>query len=248
MSGTLVVRETPEALAGHVAEWLIGRVAGQAGTARIALSGGSTPKLLFAKLSSHECSARIPWARVHLYWGDERFVPYDHPDSNYGMTRAALLDKVAVPEANVHPMPTDGVPADAAARYERLLQQAYGAAVLEPSRPLFDVVFLGLGEDGHTASLIPGQPVLDERTRWVAPVEHGRKEVRLTLTYPVLESSRAVAFLVTGAGKAAILREVRSGRSDVPAARLKPSGELIWFVDRAAAGTDQSERGVPPDT
>jgi len=239
MGGKLVVCADPQELAGHVAAWLVERIAEQPGAMRIALSGGSTPKLLFARLASDEWRDRIPWQRVQLYWGDERFVPYDHPDSNYGAARAILLAHVPVPEANVHPMPTDGEPHDAAARYERLLQRDYGAAALDPARPLFDVQFLGLGEDGHTASLIPGQPVLEERSRWVAAVEHGRKEVRLTLTYPALDSSRAVAFLVTGAAKAAILAEVRSGNSDAPAARVRPVGELIWFADRAAAATSR---------
>ena len=234
MRGRLVVCADPQQLASHVAEWLLARIDERPGAVRIALSGGSTPKLLFARLAG--VGDRVPWDRVQLYWGDERFVPYEHPDSNYGMTRAILLDKISLPAGNVHPMPVDGSPAEAAALYERLLQQQYGGAALDPARPLFDVMFLGLGDDGHTASLIPGQPVLEERRHWVAAVEHGREEVRLTLTYPALESSRTMAFLVAGAGKAAILREVRAGGSTVPAARLRPQGELIWFADRAAAG------------
>ena len=116
------------------------------------------------------------------------------------------------------------------------LQEAYGAVTLDPGRPLFDVTLLGLGSDGHTASLLPGEPVLEERWRWVAVVSHGRSETRITMTYPVIESSRRVAFLVAGSEKAAILREIRSGDSQAPAARLRPRGELLWFVDRAAAG------------
>jgi 6-phosphogluconolactonase len=147
-----------------------------------------------------------------------------------------MLDRAPVPPKNVHPVPTDGKPDDAARRYERTLQDAYGAAVLDPSRPLFDLTLLGLGADGHTASLLPGEPVLEERTRWVAAVAHGRPEVRITMTYPVIDSSRRVAFLVTGRKKTAILRAIRAGDSQAPAARVRPSGELIWFVDRAAAG------------
>src|SRR5216684_2790611 len=120
--------------------------------------------------------------------------------------------------------------------YERTLQMAYGAAVLDPARPLFDITLLGLGPDGHTASLLPGEPVLEERQRWVAAVSHGRPEVRITMTYPVIESSRQVAFLVAGKEKAAIFKAIRAGGSDVPAARVNPVGELVWFVDRAAAG------------
>ena len=236
MTGKMVVCADPQDLAKRVAEWLIERIGENPGKVRIALSGGSTPKQLFQLLATDEYSKRVPWRRVHLFWGDERFVPPDDPDSNYGMTRATLLSKVPLPETNIHPIPTDGTLDDAATRYERLLQDEYGATVLDPARPLFDVTFLGLGEDGHTASLIPGEPVLQERRRWVAAVAHGRPEVRITLTYPALESSRFVAFLVAGAGKAKILKASHSGEADVPAARLKPHGEAIWFADRAAAG------------
>jgi 6-phosphogluconolactonase len=147
-----------------------------------------------------------------------------------------MLAKAPVPPENIHPVPADGGPEDAALRYERTLQEAYGATALDPARPLFDVMLLGLGPDGHTASLLPGDPVLEERKRWVAAVAHGRPEVRITMTYPVLESSRRVAFLVAGRDKAAMLRTIRAGDSQVPAARVRPLGELIWFVDRAAAG------------
>jgi 6-phosphogluconolactonase len=134
------------------------------------------------------------------------------------------------------PVPADGTPDDAASRYEATLQAAYGATVLDPARPLFDITLLGLGADGHTASLLPGEPVLQERKRWVAAVSHGRPEVRITMTYPAIESSRRVAFLVAGQEKASIFRAIRTGGSQVPAARVRPVGELIWFVDRAAAG------------
>jgi 6-phosphogluconolactonase len=147
-----------------------------------------------------------------------------------------MLARAPVPPGNIHPVPTDGTPEDAALRYERILQDSYGAATLDPARPLFDLTLLGLGADGHTASLLPGDPVLEERKRWVAVVAHGRPEVRLTMTYPVIESSRRVAFLVAGREKAPVLRAIRSGATDMPAARLRPVGELIWFVDRAAAG------------
>src|SRR4029077_9981190 len=121
------------------------------------------------------------------------------------------------PPENVHPIPTDGTPEDAARRYERTLQEAYGAATLDPQRPLFDITLLGLGPDGHTASLLPGEPVLQERRRWVAAVAHGRPEVRITMTYPAIESSRYVAFLLAGKEKAAMFKDIRSGNSQVPA-------------------------------
>ena len=236
MNGAMVVCADPQDLAKRVADWLIERIGEHPGKVRIALCGGETPKTFYELLATEEYSKRIPWRRVHLFWGDERFVPHDDPKSNYRMTREALVSKVPLPETNVHPIPIDGTPEDAAARYERLLQDEYGAMAFDPARPLFDVNFLGLGENGHTASLMPGQPVLGERRRWVAPLPHGAPEARITLTYPALESSRFVAFLVSGAKKAEVLKAVRSGPSDLPAARLKPHGELLWFVDRAAAG------------
>jgi 6-phosphogluconolactonase len=226
----------PAALARHVAEWMTAAALATKGAFRVSLSGGSTPKTLYALLASDEIRGRFPWARVSWYWGDERFVPYDHPESNYRMTREAMLAKAPVPPENIHPVPADGTPEQAASRYERTLQAAYGGAVLDPARPLFDITLLGLGSDGHTASLLPEDPVLRERKRWVAAVSHGRPEVRITMTYPVIESSRQVAFLVAGKEKATIFSAIRAGGSQVPAARVNPVGELIWFVDRAAAG------------
>jgi 6-phosphogluconolactonase len=226
----------PAALAHHVAEWMTAAALAAEGTFRVSLSGGSTPKALYTLLASDPFRGRFPWARVSWYWGDERFVPHDHPDSNYRMTRDAMLAKAPVPSGNIHPVPADGTPDDAAARYERILQAAYGGTVLDPARPLFDITLLGLGADGHTASLLPGDAVLEERNRWVAAVSHGRPEVRITMTYPAIESSRRVAFLVAGKEKAAILKAILAGGSQVPAARVSPVGELIWFVDRAAAG------------
>jgi len=234
--GRLEILPSPLALARYAAEWLTTAALAADGPFRVSLSGGSTPRALYALLASDEFRGRVPWGRVSWYWGDERFVPPDDPDSNYRMVRDAMLAKVPVPPDNVHPIPTDGTPDDAARRYERTLQEAYGATSLDPARPLFDVMLLGLGADGHTASLLPGEPVLEERRRWVAAVAHGRPEARITLTYPAIESSRRVAFLVTGPEKAPILRAIRAGDSRVPAARVRPVGELVWLVDRAAAG------------
>src|SRR5215472_2091348 len=238
--GRIEILPDPLALAHHVAEWMTQAALAAQGSFRVSLSGGSTPKTLYELLASDEFRDRFPWQQVSWYWGDERFVPYDHPDSNYRMTREAMLAKVSVPPENIFPIPTDGEPEDAARRYERSLREAYGAPTLDPSRPLFDIVLLGMGPDGHTASLLPGDKLLDERKRWVAAVAHGRPEVRITLTYPAIESSRHVAFLVEGATKAATLGAIRAGGSQVPAARVHPLGELIWFADRAAAAEVRS--------
>jgi len=238
MIGHIETFADPTALARHVAEWMTDAALAANGVFRVSLSGGSTPKALYTLLASEGFRQQFPWQRVTWYWGDERFVSYDHPESNYRMTREAMLAKVPIPSENIHPVPADGTPEEAAWRYEQTLQRAYGATMLDALRPLFDITLLGLGTDGHTASLLPGEPVLQERKRWVAAVSHGRPEVRITMTYPAIESSRRVAFLVAGREKAAIFRAIRAGGSQVPAARVRPVGELIWFVDQAAAAED----------
>jgi 6-phosphogluconolactonase len=234
--GKVVVFPDAEALACGAAIWLKERLAPLQGRIAIALSGGSTPRRLFQLMGS-EFKDSFPWARMHFFWGDERFVARDEPDSNFRMAYEALLSKVPVPPGNVHPVPTEGIgPDDAARAYERELQGFYRAPALDPNKFLFDVQFLGLGEDGHTASLLPGEPVLEERTHWVAAVSHGRPETRITLTYPPIESSRHIAFLVAGAAKRDILQKVRTQSADVPAARLHPLGDITFLADRAAAG------------
>ncbi|HUB94952.1 MAG TPA: 6-phosphogluconolactonase [Stellaceae bacterium] len=235
--GKLLIVDDPAALAreasGRLLRWAIEADA----PARIALSGGSTPRQTYQALASRPFVDRFPWAKVHWFWGDERFVPPDHPDSNFRMAREAMLNVAPVPPANIHAIPTVGVDPDIAAdQYEIELRRAYGGTQLEPGRPLFDVCLLGLGDDGHTASLIPGSPVLEERGRWVAPVIGGRPEVRITLTYPAINASRHIAFLVSGEEKRPILHEVRSGGSRAPAAQLAPWGDLVFIADRAAAG------------
>ena len=235
--GTLLVADDPAALARDAADRLCAWATESAAPARIALAGGATPRRTYQELVSPRLINRFPWAKVHWFWGDERFVPPDHPDSNFRMAREAMLDAAPVPPANIHPMPTAGIGLDdAVAQYEAELRRAYGSSVLEPGRPLFDVCLLGLGDDGHTASLIPGEPVLRERDHWVASVPHGRPEARITLTYPAINSSRHIAFLVSGAGKRAILGEVLAGGSRVPAAQLMPAGELVFIADRDAVG------------
>jgi 6-phosphogluconolactonase len=234
--GKLVVFPDAEGLARGAAIWLKERLAPLQGRIAIALSGGSTPRRLFQLIGS-DFKDDFPWSRMHFFWGDERFVARDDPESNFRMAYEALLSKVPVPPENVHPVPTEGIELDDATRaYERELQNFYGAPALDPNKLLFDVQFLGLGEDGHTASLIPGEPVLNERKRWVAAVAHGRPETRITLTYPPIESSRHIAFLVSGAAKRDILQKVRAQSADVPAARLRPLGDLAFLADRAAAG------------
>ena len=223
------------AVAARAAELLAAELAASRGPAAVCLSGGSTPRRLYELLATQPWRGRIPWERAHWFWGDERCVPPDHPDSNYGMVRRAMLDPVAAPAANVHPVRTlDLTPEAAAAAYAAELQRWYGAPALEAGRPLFTVNLLGLGEDGHTASLFPGTPALQERQRWAVAVIGARPEPRVSLTYPALNSARLTLVLVTGSGKREVLARLAAG-ADLPAAHVRPAGPLVWLLDRAAA-------------
>jgi len=235
--GSLFVYHDAAALAEAAAKFFCDCAHAKPGPFVVALSGGSTPKLAYETLAVEPLVARFPWARSHFVFGDERFVPHDHKDSNARMIDEAMLAHVPVPLDHVHRVPTQGTsPDEAAQAYERVLKELYGADQLKPAKPLLDLCLLGLGEDGHTASLIPGEAVLEERRRWVAAVGHGRPEVRITLTYPALESSAATVFLVQGEGKRAILDRVLAGDDTLPAGKLRPQGDLFWLVDKAAAG------------
>jgi 6-phosphogluconolactonase len=225
----------PTALQRGVAEWMTEAALTGSGPFRVSLSGGSTPKGLYALLASDAFRGRFPWTRVSWYWGDERFVPHDHADSNFRMAREAMLSLAPVPPENIHPIPTDGDPDDAARRYEQTLKAANRSAVLDPSRPFFDITLLGIGTDGHTASLLPGSTALDEEQRWVVAALTGRPEIRITMTYPLLASSRRLAFLVTGKEKAPVFKAIRAGDRALPAARVTAAGEIFWFIDQAVA-------------
>lgn len=233
---TIVTLADPEALAQHVAGVIADKIKA-ADTFTIALSGGSTPKRLYQILAAPPYGDAIPWNRVHMFWGDERLVRHDSADSNYRMTREALLDHISIPPANVRPVPEDGTPDEIAHAYEAALQAHYGSESFAAARPLFDLVLLGLGENGHTASLFPGTPALDETMRWIAAVTTGVPQPRLTLTYPAIASSRLVAFLVTGGNKAEVLRRVLDGDRSQPAARITSEGDIVFFTDKAAAGS-----------
>jgi 6-phosphogluconolactonase len=224
-----------EALSHRVADWLLELATAKDAIFAVNLSGGSTPRLLYERLAGPPYRDTFPWSRTHWFWGDERFVPHDDARSNYRMVREALLSRAPIPADNVHPIPTEGItPEAAASSYERQLKSFYGAERLDPARPLFDVTLLGLGPDGHTASLFPGTAVLAEQSRWVAAVVGAKSEARITLTYPALESSRNVAFLVEGKEKRAILKRLCRGDDSLPAARLRPIGVLRVFADEAA--------------
>lgn len=227
----------PEALAHRVAQWVTDLACHVGGRFSVALSGGSTPKRLYQLLAGAPYKDAMPWDRVHWFWGDDRFVPWDAPESNYGMAREAMLAHTPIPAANIHGIVFEGTHADAARTYERELKSYYGADKLDPARPLFDVVLLGMGPDGHTASLFPGKPAVEERQRWVTEVpEPGLNPhvPRVTLTYPALESSKSVAFVAAGADKHTMMQRVLAGDRALPSAGVHPVGELVWFIDQAA--------------
>jgi 6-phosphogluconolactonase len=214
-----------------------------AGRFVIALSGGSTPRALYAALASSAFAGRVHWPNVHIFWGDERCVGPDHEASNYRMARETLLDHVPLPAANVHRIRGEDPPATAALNYERQLRAEFDTPAGAPrGRPgsCFDLVLLGLGTNGHTASLFPGLHAVRESTRWVATeqVEPGGMW-RVTLTPVILNDAAQAIFLVSGSGKAAILRRVLYGARDIdelPAQAIAPrDGRLLWMVDAAAA-------------
>ncbi len=227
---------TPEQLAEGVADWIVERARDQLHRFALCLSGGEAPKRLYELIGAAPRRDRFPWERIHWFWGDERVVPRDDPRSNFHLAWEALLRHAPIPPENIHAILTERISAAAgAAEYEAVLKRFYGADQLEAGRPLFDLTLLGLGEDGHIASLFPGSPALAETEKWVVPVIGAGDLDRITLTYPALASSAAVAFLVVGARKRETLARVRASDVALPAARLRPAGAFYWFADRAAA-------------
>lgn len=214
-----------------------------------ALAGGSTPRRAYALLAEAPFAAAVPWERVHLFWGDERCVPPGHPRSNFRMACEALLERVPVPAGNVHRIRGELGAVRAAAAYERELRGFFGDGV-----PRLDLVHLGMGGDGHTASLFPFADALLERRRTAVPALHGG-EPRVTLTLPVLDAAARVEFLVTGADKAERVRQALRGALDplrIPAQLVRPAGGAAWILDGASASRlaagDRGDRAVPART
>jgi len=235
------VAEHADALNHCVAEQFV-RLTTEAVEARgrcaVALSGGSTPKNVYQLLAAPAFRSRVRWGDIHFFWGDERHVPPDHPDSNYRMAVEAMLSKVPVPPANVHRVRGELPDTERSAReYEETIR----ACVAGASLPRFDVIHLGVGTDGHTASLFPGSAALAERERLcVANWVEKFAGYRITLTLPILNAARAAIFIVTGAAKAPIIQQVlrdRDATPPFPAQLIRPQdGECWWMLDQAAAG------------
>ncbi len=225
-------------LARGAAEYFVarsGEAVAQKGFFTVALSGGSTPKLLYQLLANLDepFATQVPWDRTHFFWSDERHVPPDHPDSNYRMTHEAMLSRAPVPEGNVHRVHGENPDAAAAAdEYEQTILQ-----LTKQTLPLLDLILLGLGEDGHTASIFPGSEVLHETSRLVAaPWVEKFNTHRITMTLPLLNNGASVLFLVSGAEKAEIVKEVIEGQKQYPAQAVQPThGQLLWMLDKDAA-------------
>lgn len=208
------------------------------GFSTIALAGGSTPKPLYEALATCD----LPWEKIHVFWGDERYVSPDHPDSNQGMARTAWLDRVAIPAANIHPMPTGtGDPALDAQQYETELREFFNLSVGE--FPSFDIILLGIGDDAHTASLFPYTDALQVRDRLVA-VGNKDGQPRITLTVPLINAAHCVMFMVAGASKQAALAQIFAPTADertYPARLIQPQGELWWLLDAPAGENLQAQ-------
>jgi 6-phosphogluconolactonase len=233
----------PAALAKAAAERLIARIAANEGRIAVCLTGGSSPKALYQLLATPEYRGRIPWDRVDWFIGDERLVPRKDPLHNMSMARQAFLDRCA-PAANVHPIATDTAdlndPDVSAALYENELMAFYGAEQFDPARPLFDLVLMGVGPDGHTASLFPGFPAVEETARWVIGVPKANVEPfvpRVTLTLPALASCREMLFEIAGESKRAILTRLFAGEN-LPANRARSLNGTVWLIDQAALPED----------
>jgi len=220
-----------------------GEAISQQGYFAVLLSGGSTPQPAYLRMSQPEISRRIDWQNVHLFWGDERCVHPNHADSNFNGVHETLLAHVSVPEKNIHRIRGEYQPAKAAEDYESEVRQFFQRHKgRETGANLFDLALLGLGEDGHTASLFPGSPALKEIKRWFVRVEHNQPPpplvTRITATLPLINSSTEVVFMVTGKKKSGRVREVILPQANhpLPAQLVQPaSGRLLWFLDQEAA-------------
>jgi len=204
----------------------------------IALSGGSTPARFFQKLASAPYRENIAWQNVHFFWGDERCVPPDHPDSNFGMTQKNLFDHLAIPEENIHRIFGENAPHDEARRYASEIKQWLPRD--QNGWPVFDWILLGLGTDGHTASIFPGSDVLEDRINICAVATHPETgQRRITLTLPVINHAKRISFLVTGENKASVVSKILSASApdkSLPASWVRPlNGHLEWRLDQSAA-------------
>lgn len=241
MARNIVIAPTPVALAEEAARRFVavaGEVISQHGVFSVALSGGTTPKALYQVLATDTFRDQVAWDKVQIFFSDERFVPPDSPDSNFRTANEAMLSQISIPDRFVHPVPTVGIEPDEAARnYEEGIRRI--VAKDATGLPRFDLILLGLGPDGHTASLFPGTAALEEEVRLVVPNYVAKFDSwRITFTYPLINAAARVFFLSQGEEKAERVFQVLSGQADLPATGVHPgAGELVWLLDDAAAAS-----------
>ena len=223
------------------------------GVFSIAMAGGSTPQRTYTLLAKKRYTSMLDWERVHIFLGDERCVPQDNPLSNFHMLKKNLLSYAAIPESNIHPAPCDLSPSQAAQAYEETLR-AYFQQYAKTAPATFDLVLLGLGEDGHTASIFPASPAMQEQKRWVVPVKHTTPPEpivdRITLTPLAINAAAQVLFLVSGEKKSERVAQILEGKNSstktLPAGLIQPTtGELFWFLDKEGASSLRSDRFIP---
>ena len=235
----IIIEDNPTLLAMTAANIFLSTAAesvSKTGLFMLAVSGGSTPREMHRLLAEEPYRSDIPWNDTHIFWVDERCVPVDDPASNYGLAKKDFLDRAPIPPDQIHPMPGEAAPEEGAVIYSGDLQKSF--QIKESDFPVFDLIFLGVGKDGHTASLFPGQRALDEKQRWVVNVKGGHPDVsRLTMSYPVLNHAGHIVFLASGKEKAMILKEIIENRSArLPAQKVQPvNGTLTWLLDRDGA-------------
>lgn len=246
----VLVFDTPEQVALAAAERFLAyakEAIAQHGRFSVALAGGNTPRRVYELLASEPFKNLIDWSRVHLFFGDERSVPPNHPESNYAMVYAALISKIDIQPSNVHRIPGEVDPVESAATYERELRNFFG----DMAPPHFDLVLLGMGDDGHTASLFPNSEALNETSRWVLATKAPSGQDRISLTLPSVNNAEHVLFLVTGSAKAQRLAEVLRkgpGKDKLPAQLITPVNErLEWLIDQAAAAVTLLDFPLAPD-
>ncbi|EIW16232.1 MULTISPECIES: 6-phosphogluconolactonase [Pelosinus] len=234
----ITIYENVDALGSAVAELFLEKAClavAERGRFTVSLAGGQTPQRIYEMLAKPPYSHQIPWEGIHIYWGDERYVPADDIRSNQLMARKAFLDHVPIPQEQIYPIVCNSTPEQAAKEYEEVIASTFAEA-----EPQFDFIFLGLGSDGHTASLFPNTSVLREKKHWTGHVYLPELDShRVTLTAPLINQARTIAFLVTGDSKAQIVREVLEGPQDhlrLPSQMIAPeNGELFWFLDQGAS-------------
>lgn len=213
----------------------------------VAISGGSTPRGMHKLLAEEPYRSDIPWMKIHIFWVDERCVSVDDPASNFGLAKKDFLERIRIPVEQIHPMPGGFAPEEGARKYQEEMERVF--QTLGKDSPIFDLIFLGMGKDGHTASLFPGARSANERNRWVIAVKGGNPNVyRLTLTFDVLNRAKRACFLVSGKGKASIVRTVLENEdARLPAQKIQPvQGKLTWLLDKDAASLLSLSPASPP--